>query len=157
MAVIQSDFPTYAGKYYEGQLVDNGVQDVVSLIAEEDIKFGQPVMLGTTDKKAKVATDGDDIAFVGISVRSGVRNIDNDQEGYKAGEVISVLRLGRIAVKVTRAAAAGEVASFLGGAFTGAAVAGDIQITTSNFVEAGGVDSIIAVQLNGPNTLAAKA
>lgn len=156
MAVIQSDFPTYAGKYYEGQLIDNGMNDVITLIAEENIKFGQPVMLGSNDKKAKVATDADTIKFVGIAVRTGVRNIDNDQEGYTAGDVISVLRVGRIAVKVAKAAAAGTIPAFKGGAFTGTTATGDIQIMTATYVEDGGVGSIVGLQLNGPVTLEAK-
>lgn len=165
MAVIQSDFNTYAGKYYEGQLIDNGMNDVITRIAEENIKFGQPVVVGSTDKKCKTATGAND-KILGIAVRTGVRNIDNDQEGYQSGDVISILRVGRIAVKVAKAAVDGgevgyKITAASGAApkkveFQGTAANGDFIISGAYHAESGALGTIVAIQLNGDNTITAK-
>lgn len=165
MAVLQDTFPTYAGKYLEGQLIDSGMNDVITRIAEEDIKFGQPVVIGSTDQKCKTATDVND-KLLGISVRSGVRNLDDGTPGYKAGDVISIVRVGRVAVKVAKAATDGsdvgyKVTAASGNAkkkveFQGTTATGDILITGAYHPEAGDVGGLVAVQLNGSNELKAK-
>ncbi|CAL9984297.1 virion structural protein [Vibrio phage D81] len=165
MAVIQSDFPTYAGKYLLGQLIDNGMADVITRIAEEDIAFGQPVVVGSTDKKCKTAVDAND-KFLGIAVRSGNRNIDNENAGYLAGEVISIVRVGRVAVKVAKAAIDGaevgyKITAASGGnpktvEFQGTTANGDLLISGAYHAEAGALGSLVAIQLNGNNTITAK-
>lgn len=163
MAVIQSDFNTYAGKYYEGMLIDNGMNDVITRIAEVDIAFGQPVVVGSNDKKCTRATDAND-KFLGVAIRSGNHNIDDDTAGYKAGEVISIVRVGRVAVKVSKAAVDGsEVGYKVTGTapdqvvtFEGTLVAGDLIIGGAYHVENAGVGELVGIQLNGDNTVTAK-
>lgn len=156
MAVIQSDFSTYAGKYYEGQLIDNGMNDVITLIAEEEIKFGQPVSLGTSDKQCKPSSGATD-HFAGIAIRSvAVSNGSNDMPSYKVGDAVSILRVGRVAVKVAKASVHGTQAGFKSSVFQGTSASGDVMIDGSYYVETGGAGDIVAVQLNGSNELAAK-
>lgn len=163
MSVLQSDFSPYASKYYEGQVIDSGMSDIITKVAEEDIEFGKPVVLGSKDDLCKTPTGASTDVFLGISCSVGTRNIDNNKSGYKAGDVISIVRAGRVAVKVVGDAPNGGTSSYKITAaigdlpkevhFQGTPVSGSIEINGSTYTESGLSGQVIPVQLIGANLM----
>lgn len=81
-----------------GQLADTGVKEEVSYPAAEAIPFGRAVELDSGGTKVQlVQGTGQAIAkLVGVSIYDATKEPDTVGGGYKIGEVVRVLRKGRI-------------------------------------------------------------
>jgi len=115
---MQKDFSNslYSAPLLPGQIYDSSIQQADSYTAETAIKFGQPVQLGT-DPAKQVKALGAGGTFFGIAIHSNIPAISGElstkdtddfqvkimasNEGYPKGAMLPVLRLGRIAIKVT--------------------------------------------------------
>lgn len=130
---MQLSYNQYGDASIAGALHGIGPVVIDSLLAEEDIPVGYPVMLGTdTEKQVKKATTG--ASVVGIAVHDYAR--EQDSKGnvvYKETEAVSVLKFGKIAVRTSKAVAAGAKANVTvaDGTFTDAAAATGIEAVTN--------------------------
>lgn len=129
---MQLSYTQYGDATIAGALHGIGPVVIDSMLAEEAIPVGYPVMLGTDKaKQVKKATSG--ASVIGISVHDYAREQDADGNvGYKAKEAVSVLKFGKIAVKTSKAVAAGSAANVTvaDGTFTDAAAASGIEAIT---------------------------
>ncbi len=108
MSVTQSNFSQYAAIGYHGQLNTDFPWWADSFHAEGGaIGFGVAVSRGTADKQAVLggATAG---ALIGVTVRT--QAVENDIDGvsaYTQSRAMSVLKKGRMLVKVSDGSANG--------------------------------------------------
>lgn len=147
MAIAQSDFTTFRGRGYDGQVSTIDVSDVVSRTVENGLlQFGRAAVRGTGTRSCApvtgASTAGD---VIGFAVRSLAEfsntppaNPDNYQTGYDIGHVASLIREGRM------------YATCLGGASAGGTV--HVVINTAGGEELGqlrgAADSTNTIELN---------
>lgn len=130
---MQLSYEQYGDVSIAGALHGIGPVVIDSLLAEEDIPVGYPVMLGTDpEKQAKKATTG--AAVIGIAVHDYAR--EQDSKGNvvcKKTEAVSVLKFGKIAVRTSKAVAAGAKANVTvaDGTFTDATATTGIEAVTN--------------------------
>ena len=103
--------------YLLGQVIDTSISQIDSYIAEDDIKFGQLVQLGTDPyKQVKTLPAGDLTGAIGIAVRTNMQPFGSQlaeddggdsniitttaEDTYTKGSMVSVMRLGRAALMV---------------------------------------------------------
>ena len=108
----QTSYSDRYEKAIEGQLVDmfpDGAESMVSEEASAEIPFGHMVAQGTDDTQALLPAGGSDV-LVGVVVHSHAYSKDDDlgTTGLKPKTHLSVLRKGRIWVRVEDAVSAGD-------------------------------------------------
>lgn len=99
MAVIQDTFDQYRANAYEGQISTTEQTETDSAVVEgTEIKPGRAVVNGTGARSCANVSGATTAALVkGFSVRSmATENNASDAIGYGAGEVISVLKDGKM-------------------------------------------------------------
>lgn len=113
----------------QGALVDLGLKNIVTRIAEGDIAFGLALVQGTADRQVKIpAATG---VFQGVGVKSNVEY--GGESKYLDESPISMIEKGRIYVPVTTNVAKNAQAFFI---HTGA--------SAGKFCVTGTADSTIA-------------
>lgn len=132
-----------------GMIVDTGIKDQVSLVAETDIPFGFAVADGDTGTGyCKLATGGTD-HIRGIAVRdwtSGVVTMGGGLTGYKAWHWdTGILRVGRIWAQPTTAVKRGDPVGFDG---TGALKTGGTAIAGAYWDTDAKANQLAVVQIN---------
>lgn len=141
---------------YPGQLVDCGFRDVISRKAETAMSEGQPALRGTDpDSQVTAVTDGASVTgatFMGFVTREHTRPFSATDE-YPAGYAVGVLTEGRMFVRLTGNATAGQNV-YIGNA---TAQLGDIQGTTGTgltlatncrFLESGTSGDVVTIQID---------
>lgn len=149
-----------------GMLVDGGFTDIVSKIASEDIPFGVAVALSgdyceLPDTSLEV-TGMAGIALHDASKPSGgsVVNGGTVTGGYRTGDIVRVLRQGRVWVQVANTVAIGDVPNVryagvpivsrgeLGNTSTASET--DAELASARFESAATVGNLAIVNINQP-------
>lgn len=114
MAAVQIGLVTNPAQAVPGMLVDSQFVDVVSKIATEDIPFGVAVAING-DNCELPDTSGEVTGVAGIAILdpnkpSGGSQVNGGTMtgGYKTGDIVAVLRRGRVWVQVANAVTAGS-------------------------------------------------
>lgn len=153
MATAFDTFDQYGFGYYDGQLEDRGMADVVSRIADGgDIGYGLGVI--DTGLRSAALPAGSEVS-TGITLRETVMDNpsgDNPTPVYREGETMSVVRVGRVWVTTVDGAAVGDTVYVVPatGAITNDADTGtNIAIPNAAFKSAAAAGERALVQLNG--------
>jgi hypothetical protein len=148
---MQLSYPVNPSAAFEGMLADNGDHDALSKIAEgSTLAFGRGCQLGTSEDQVK-KLDGNTNKFAGVVVHKHVElGLVSDKMS------ISVLRKGRIWVKVDETIAQGDpvfVRTDAGneGLFRKTTVAGAIDLSSKATIVVGAAAGGLAIlDLNLP-------
>jgi hypothetical protein len=92
--MAQTNYDNSPGLGFPGMLVDTGAKDAVSRVAGADIPFGRFVMNAANKTVTLVATDLSDLAGVALHQHKTPDSAGVAQ--YEAGEVVDVLKRGRV-------------------------------------------------------------
>lgn len=130
---MQTTVTQYGTAGFPGQIYDTMFTDKMSYSAEGAIPFGGVVKLGTNKERqvmpiANIANQG--IAAIGIAVMTYATEQDaSGNVGYGNTQTVSVMKRGRIWVKVTDAVVAGATARLVtsSNSFTDEPVAAGIE------------------------------
>jgi hypothetical protein len=96
-----------------GMIADNGPRDVLSRVNPSVvIPFGLAVTKGTADRDVKLPTStGEASAMVGVAIQPGILPVTSSGDpSYPVKSPVSVMRKGRVWVKVEEAVVAGDAA-----------------------------------------------
>jgi hypothetical protein len=128
MPEMQTSYSDRQPTFLEGQKVDGREYDAETMICQgAPLAFGRPVARGGADKQCILLTAANAAKFKGVTVRDvSVRPSAGGM--YPVGGNVTVLTKGPIAVRVTGAVSADDVARFDTAAerFTAAAEGGDV-------------------------------
>lgn len=121
---------------------------VMSFAAEGAVNFGRAVMRGTNLAKQCLHSDG--TSFLGVALQTQARENDGVSNGYKDKDTVSVLTQGAVWVESAAADIVPGTAAYL---VTAAGAGTFTNVDTDNllvgkFLTAGGVGSLVAVELN---------
>jgi len=130
----QTEYPDVRAAGYPGMLSDTGHYDNDSMnVVTADVPFGTFAAYGTVDRTCRPLAAGDTrVAGLAIRVQGGTSSGNTGLTGtevdrFKVGDTASIMKKGRMFVKVTTAVVAGEDA-FAVLADSSAANAGDIEV-----------------------------
>ena len=102
---MQTEFSTYSKAMILGQIADTSINQIDSYAAEAPIVFGIAVKRGTDKQKQILPLDNIE-EFLGLAIRDDLCR----DTSYPIGRVVSVLTRGRVVVKTSEAAIAGDKA-----------------------------------------------
>ena len=143
MGIAFSDFPINSVGLIEGSVVDHADNDLTSLVLDTAVAPGHAVQ-ASGDHTAKLPVDG----VRGIVAYSFTQ--DNNASGdaeYPAGKAVTVLRKGRIAVKVADGCSVdAKVYAKTDGTIVSTADS-NIEIAGAYFVTAASAGGLAIVQL----------
>lgn len=158
----QTSFSINMSAYgYEGQLADAGFTDKISASAEVAVPMGKLVVRGTDPaKQGKLPTAAGDIVvakILGVSLHDQAREQKpaNSAIQYEIKDSMSLLRSGRIVVKVEETVVAGDVPSVrhaaggLGiGSFAKTADANRAALPNAVYVQGASANGLAVVEIS---------
>ena len=131
----QTEYPDTRAAGYPGMLSDTGHYDNDSMtVVTADVPFGTFAAYGAADRTCRPLAAGDtSIAGAAIRVQggtsSGNTSLSADEvDRYVVGDTASIMKKGRMYVKVTTAAVVAGDEAFAVIADSSAAKAGDIEV-----------------------------
>lgn len=157
MAIAQSDFNTFRGRGYDGQVSTIDVADIISRTVEDGlIGFGRAVVRGA-GKRSCAPTTADTTAdeVIGFVVRTLAEfsntppaNPDDYQTGYPVDHVASIIRRGRMYATCQGGASAGDTVHVI--AATGElAGSGGLELNQVTWIEDVVDGEIGEIQIDG--------
>lgn len=112
----QTSYSLSMGRGLEGQLADSGPHDIITMELPARVPFGLGVTRGSTEGEAVVPDATSEVStkglFLGVTVHTHAVESVNDglAPAYPAKSVASILKGGRILVKVEETVNAGDQA-----------------------------------------------
>lgn len=161
MAIAQSDFNTFRGRGYDGQVSTIDVNDVVSRTVEGGLlQFGRAAVRGEGNRSCAPvsgsSTAGD---VIGFAVRSLAEfsntppaNPDDYETGYGVDHVASIIRRGRMYATCNGGASAGDTVHVITatGELAGAADEGNtIELNQVRWIDDVADGEIGEIQIDG--------
>ena len=111
----QTSYSVYTGSFNHGQLVDMNPTEVDALAAESAIGFGLVCKRGTDKDDQLLVGAASWAAAFGITIRDTSRQLDTigaTTLSYDIGEMVSVLRNGKIALTLAAGGNAGDAIKY---------------------------------------------